>query len=314
MTDKNNDLNNSRFQELLKLFLTFKEFGYEFCPLTQLDSYISKNEYPIFIRHDIHDLNLNALLNFAEKEVELNIYGSYFFMPPEHPRTKSAYGFNEQVEAMTAIQEMGHEIGIHVDPYFLIHQKQQSLSLIIETLLSTFAKHGIDVKVGTMHGNSRFKHLDKNGFGTSFDLFEELSRQPDYPRLTALEEDSREIIINHRVSLNKMKFSHWGDQPMWSARNNAVATNYLSDNRLGKQGTFEILIRPETLRNYYLSKQAVPGQTNLPQEGVTSTEDIVDFSLHENIPIDSELLTQLAKDNKLGPLLLLLHPEFYCSC
>jgi hypothetical protein len=165
------------------LFHAYKiviDSGAIFSPISKIDSMIENFSASFFIKHDIHGMNLDRLIRFAEDEKKVGVTSTYFFMVPKHPLTVKHYGMEEQLEAMLAIKSMGHEIGIHIDPFFLIHHNKNKLEIILKDILFLFRKNGIQIECGNMHGNSSFKGLDNNGFGTSFDLFDEIARQPDF--------------------------------------------------------------------------------------------------------------------------------------
>lgn len=301
------------------LFALFEEAlagGSNFVPLTEADALVDARTAGIFLKHDVHDVELDHLVAFAEREANVGICGTYFFMTPDHPRTLPAYRFDDQIRAMKAVQELGHELGLHFDPYYQMDSGQQSLEKVFRGLHGIFDGHGIQFRIGNMHGNSTYKHPDLDGFGTSFDLFEELSRQRDFPGLSRVPPQSAELIRGNRVRLTDHGYTHWGDMPLWSAKHGMVATNFLTDNRYGADETFEILVRPETTEAYFVSPHAVPGSRNIAGAG----QRLVTGGAEENNGIGDSLSGRFALSApqlksslmRAPPFLILIHPEFYC--
>jgi hypothetical protein len=312
------DLVANRRAALFELLSCVQDAGEPIAPLTAIDDFVDNRRPGFFLKHDVHDVNLDGMVEFAARESKLGIHGTYFFMAPFHPRTRPAYDFPEQIRTMRAIKDLGHEIGIHIDPYFLMHEEKISLSGILDRLRAEFTNHEIEYRIGNMHGNSVHKHPDAQGYGTSFELFSELARQPDYPELKSVPAESAELIRANRVSLRQYGFSHWGDMPMWSARHGFVATNFITDNKVGKQGTLEVLVRPDTTGGYRLSSRQLPGSRNLDKDSrfipfATSAARDNAAPVHRHIELGSLELKRFFKDaGGSMPLLMLVHPEFYC--
>jgi hypothetical protein len=303
-------------EALLDLLARWRKSGGRFAHLTAVDRHVDDRDAAIFLKHDVHDLDVDGLVAFAAREAELRIVGTYFFMPPEHPRTRKAYGFSDQIRAMKAVAASGHELGLHIDPYFLIAEENKSLDVILKDMLATFAQHGVTFRIGNMHGNSRHTHPDLDGYGTSFDLFDEVARQPDYPTLARVPAESAAIIRANRTSLVGLGFTHWADMPIWSAKHGFVATNFLTDNRFGKDGSYELILDAQTRGAYLLCEAQRPGSRNRI-DGVTvevsGAEKDFSAPVHERIMLtDGALAARFGEARRIMPLLVLLHPEFYC--
>lgn len=295
--------------QLFSLLDRLKSTGAGIVPIRNVDTMIEARAPAIFLKHDVHDVDLHSVVAMARDQAAMDIFGTYFFMPFNHPRTRKAYGAEEQREAMREIAAIGHEVGLHLDPYFQIHERQQPLDQILDALRDDFSGLGFDLTVGNTHGNSRHRHVDRDGYGTSFDLFEEVARQRDFPDLAALPEASADLVRANRLRLRDHGFTHWGDTPLWSARWGTVATNYLTDNRFGREGTFEFVVRSETSGAYYLAPHAVPGSRQLAEGG---KQLIIGEST--DIPSGHVPLAELSMREGSAwplPLLILIHPEFY---
>lgn len=311
------NLSVDRQEILFNLFSLAKDNGVDFAKISQVDELIAQHKSALFLKHDIHGLNLDKLVDFAKREKDMGILGTYYFMPSGHPVTIKHYDFEAQIDAMKEIKAMGHELGLHIDPYFQIFQKEKPLSLVMRDILDEFLKAGIELKYANMHGNSRHKHMDNNGYGTSFDLFAEVGRQQDYPTLGDVPKESAELIRANRINLADFGITHWGDMPICSEKNGFIITNFMTDNRLGKMGTLELLIREKTSGSYCLAPAQPPGSRNIDKDyksiEISSFKGIAK-PFHEHIIFDGDAPKKISSLLKTGtPLLFLVHPEFYCE-
>jgi len=305
----------ARRRRLLELLEAAVDAGARPARIADVDRLVDEGRAGLFLKHDVHALDLRALQEFAATEADRGLVGSYFFMVPDHPLTARRYRWDEQAEAMRAVNALGHEVGLHVDPYFVVHWRERSLADVLAETLDRFRAADIEVTCGNIHGNSMFKGPDRDGYGTSFDLFEEVARQPDFPNLAALDEETACTIREQRVRLSDHGFARWADMPLYSRRHGFVVTNFLTDNRLGKHGTIEVFVQAEALGQYKLADHQPPGSRNpsapratVPVKPVSS--EIPLGSRHHSFGAEAlrEDLAALARQ----PLLCLLHPEHYC--
>jgi len=287
-------------------------------PVNQIGECLQARRGAIFLKHDIHGLDLKSLVGFAEEESAMGIFGTYFFMAPNHPDTQPYYDFPAQAKAMEEVQALGHEVGLHLDPYFLMQDYGQPLHQVMEGCLSTFRGLGMDVQSMNMHGNTQHKHRDKNGYGTSFELFEEIARQPDFPALEAMHPSSAAIVRENRVRLKDYGIRFWADMPIWSAELDYIVTNFISDNGLAKTDQYELLTHLETTNQYAISHYQPPGARNRSQpDKVIACEGQVNPGRLGNwkLPFESADLQEIfsTKPFALQPAQFLLHPQFYCD-
>lgn len=312
------NLSDTRRNKLFVLLRSGLDAGINYMPVKDVNFVLQDARPAVFLKHDIHGLNLNNLVEFASEESQMGIHGTYFFMAPNHPDTVKYYNFSAQAQAMKKIQANGHEVGLHIDPYFLIQHHQQSLDQILKDCLSAFRDLGLNVQSMNMHGNTGHKHRDKNGYGTSFELFEEIARQPDFPVLEAMHADSAELVRQNRIRLKDHGISFWADMPIWAAEFGYVVTNFISDNGLGKSGQYELLTHEETANQYAISRYQPPGARNRTQPdslvtcgGKTSLDRFGNWKLaFESAELESLFDT---KPFVLQPAQILLHPQFYCD-
>ncbi len=307
-----------RRRALFRLLGNAQKAGNLLLPVNHVGECLKNKHAAIFLKHDIHGLNLKGLVEFASEESQMGIHGTYFFMAPNHPDTLPYYNFSEQATAMVRIQGLGHEVGLHLDPYFLMQHQKQTLNQVMDFCLSAFRDLGLNVQSMNMHGNTGHKHRDKNGYGTSFELFEEIARQPDFPILEAMHADSAEMVRQNRIRLKDYGISYWADMPIWTAEYGYVVTNFISDNGLGKSGQYELLTHEETANQYAISRYQPPGARNRTQPdslvtcgGKTSLDRFGNWKLaFESAEFESLFDT---KPFVLQPAQILLHPQFYCD-
>jgi len=287
-------------------------------PINQIGDCLKKRHGAVFLKHDIHGLNLKNLVDFAAVESCMGIRGTYFFMAPNHPDTQPFYDFSAQADAMQEIQSVGHEVGLHLDPYFLMLHYNQPLYQVMEYCLSCFRSLGVNVQSMNMHGNTQHKHRDKNGFGTSFELFDEIARQPDFPTLAAMYPESAAIVRENRVRLKDYGIEFWADMPIWSAELGYIVTNFISDNGLAKNGQYELLTHQDTANQYAITHYQPPGARNrhaperlIACEGSAAPDRFGNWKL----AFESADIENLFSTNPfaLRPAQMLLHPQFYCD-
>lgn len=307
-----------RIQErLFKLFSIIQEHN-QVVPITAIDKYIELGKPATFLKHDVHGLHLQALISFAKTESNVGVFGSYFFMFPNHPRTVKYYSYSEQINAMKSIANLGHEIGIHIDPFFLIHRFEEHLPKLLDEFVNELRAYGLNIDCGNIHGNSAFKGKDKNGFGTSFDFFEEIARQPDYPTLKDVDINISQLIKQNRMKVSDIGLRYWADMPPWSQKYGFVVTNFITDNLLAKNSKMLVTIQPDVSKGYKLSDYQPPGSRTQckPREFTLFSQSVRDVVVSPGtFPFQfygSDLENVLHKLSRL-PNTLLIHPEHYCE-
>ena len=77
-----------------------------------------------------------------------------FLIMHRHALNDSWYGTERMWDALREIRDLGHEIGLHADPFHLI-TTHGDLYAGLEAALDEFAKHGFAMRALTLHGDSR---------------------------------------------------------------------------------------------------------------------------------------------------------------
>ena len=311
---RNAEKRRTKLFDLLKLCLDNRAKHARVC---DIDRFIENNTSAFVVKHDVHGVDPESLVGFAQLEADMKIKGSYYFMPTNHPHTIRHYSAKQQITAMKAIQEMGHELGLHIDPYFVLKWKKKPLRKIVEEILGEFNQHGFDIVSANIHGNSSFRFLDRNGHGASFELFEEISRQSDFPTLENIDAETAMTIRQQRIRIADFGLTHWADVPLFSGRYGFVVTNFISDNRFGKHGTIEILVKKGAIGNYMLCDRQPPGYYNsspareyIPT-GDCSREVELPYGSH-HLPFDDGRVKTAFIQLSVHPTQILIHPQHYC--
>ena len=306
-----------RRKRLFELLKIAQESGARFARLTEIDNLIESGHAGFFLKHDVHGLSLDALIEFAEQERAMNVTGTYFFMAPEHPHTLKHYTFKEQAAAMRRIKELGFDTGLHIDPFFLIQYYNQNLREILQEIMNRFEDEGITFYCGNTHGNTAHKVLHKNGFEElSFALFEEMTRQHDYPELNDVPPETATLIRSNRVKLSDCGLTHWGDWLLWSRQSGYIVTNFISDNFLGKKGGLNTFIHDEAVWHYKLSDKQPPDPFTpsvirrlIPIPSVPENARLSEGA--RMIEFNSSETNSFFKAIAYHPTQFLIHPQFY---
>jgi hypothetical protein len=144
------DFSNKIFSELLKKLLESK---YKFETFFQHCTFDNSSK-KVILRHDVDRIPLNSL-KISRIEYSLGIKGTYFFrIVPQ------SYNLN----IMTKIAELGHEIGYHYEDVDLVLSNNEELRTkdqeqIVDAAFESFCKNlelfrqNFDIKTICMHGS-----------------------------------------------------------------------------------------------------------------------------------------------------------------
>lgn len=305
-----------------KIFEIFKNLSseIEFCKISEIDEFVENKKKAIFLKHDIHGVNLENLLKLSEHEIKLSIRGTYYFMPLNDPLTKKFYSVRQQISTMLELQKMGHEIGLHFNPEFQLTKKNKDfiLSDYFKLCLDEFRSEGLIVNSFNLHGDTHLKRKDKNNYNIAFEFFSEIARHQDFPEYKNINEADKKVILQNRFSINNYNINFCGDYPVWSRQNKFITTNFFSDNLLSKKKTIKLLIRKETYNSFLLSSNQPPGSKNLSKEKKIIKTDISNQDENYQDIIENHDF-EFGKDNKkiyqllrsCGSFTMLIHPQFY---
>jgi hypothetical protein len=104
------------------------------------------------LKFDIHG-NIRRPLEMA-KILSRHSANGLFLMMPRHPLNEHFYDQPSTWRILQEIQSLGHEVGIHIDPFNLV-TTYGNLYTGLDAALSDFRSKGIVVSCATLHGDSR---------------------------------------------------------------------------------------------------------------------------------------------------------------
>jgi hypothetical protein len=104
------------------------------------------------LKFDIHG-NIRRPLEMA-KILSRHSASGLFLMMPRHPLNEHFYDQPSTWQILREIESLGHEVGIHIDPFHLIATRQ-NLYTGLDAALQDFRSRGIEVRSATLHGDSR---------------------------------------------------------------------------------------------------------------------------------------------------------------
>lgn len=130
------------------------------CPLRDGDAW--KTLSHIELRHDV-DHCLQSALAMAIVEQRHGIASSYYFLPPDGiTKQRNYFGSVEKdririssrfIETALAIQEMGHEVGLHNDLVPLAASTGAPVADLLASLLHELRTHGLHITGTAAHGS-----------------------------------------------------------------------------------------------------------------------------------------------------------------
>jgi hypothetical protein len=156
-----------RFQNLLKSLLDCKNVKF----MTHLDTLSSNNDpFKILIlRHDI-DSDFQTSLEIAKIEYDLNIQASFYILHTNQsyygeglsgPSANKFRRHKSLLKYYKQIQDYGHEIGLHIDPYTLYQDFSIDGSQALVEELNWLRENGIKIS-GTAEHNNTAQHGASN--------------------------------------------------------------------------------------------------------------------------------------------------------
>jgi hypothetical protein len=110
------------------------------------------------LKFDIHG-DIARPVEMARILNGLGVHGLFLAMH-RHALNDNWYGKPEMWDALKEIRDLGHEIGLHADPFHLI-TTENDLYEGMSKALEDFAKNGFALRTMTLHGDSR-PHIKKH--------------------------------------------------------------------------------------------------------------------------------------------------------
>jgi len=104
------------------------------------------------LKFDIHG-DIVRPVEMARILNALDMRGMFLVMH-RHALNDSWYGTQKMWDALKEIRDLGHEIGLHADPFHLI-TTHNDLYAGLEAAIEDLTKHGFAIRAMTLHGDSR---------------------------------------------------------------------------------------------------------------------------------------------------------------
>ena len=277
-------------EELVGLFAALKEANIDTETTKRFARRLGKEDGRLkegygLLRFDIHG-NVERPLRVAEALSALGMHGLFLTMH-RHPVNETIYDAPSTWESLKRISELGHEIGLHFDPFYLI-RAHGDLYKGVAAAANELTARGFKVETASVHGDTR-AHIKAVGMQAN-DFFAEGYRQTRWNGQAPKDE---EFLTGHVKQYSQAKmaehcgikffvehnFSHMGQL----VTGTGVAPAYLTDNRRqlrvnnlpGSDGDGTLLAAPEPLR------------------------------------ITPEFAREVATALKTRPFLALIHPQWY---
>jgi hypothetical protein len=155
------DLTYKNYRRLLG---TAIDCGFRIVPVYQfLESDSASHQRIILLRHDVEYSHSRALA-IARLESDCAVHSTFYFHGPHR------IVFN--VEAMNAIETLGHEVGYHYECLDLCGGNLPRATSQFRADVGEFRRLGVAIKTVTAHGNPR---VLKQGYATNADLLSRCS-------------------------------------------------------------------------------------------------------------------------------------------
>jgi hypothetical protein len=235
--------------DAIKWLLTLKEHGVAFGFPEDLADRGGQPSLAI-LKHDIHD-DLNRAVAMAAAESARGICGLYFMMGP-HELNRTFYGSARTWELLRTIQDMGHRIGLHLDPFDAL--RRNGLYEFIGRTITEFSREGITIRYGNSHGDSKYESLgirQQDFFAESMDRIPITNTSP-----SKMASQAGKYSLEHLAS--HFGLEYWVDSRIFQRGVRLQRTVYVSDNA----GQIRIRSRGPSSRRYEIDAafvaQSVP--------------------------------------------------------
>ncbi|HTT98551.1 MAG TPA: hypothetical protein VMF58_10915 [Rhizomicrobium sp.] len=221
-----------RQDELAKLIATLGTAGVSFLPVDQFAERL-KGAPGAFglVKLDIHH-SIRRALEVGRLLKQQNVHGLYLMMH-RHALSADYYDAPYTWEVLRELAGMGHEIGLHLDPFHMIREYGDLYKGTAEALADMRGR-GLNIRAATLHGDTAVHLRARKLF--AFDFFEEMAFRSTWDR----EPPSSEPVFAEHVGRYSFRTLAQQHGLRWFAEANFVADGevlssqplaYLSDNR-----------------------------------------------------------------------------------
>ena len=199
----------------------------------------------IGLRHDVDNNHgsFDTALKFAQWEFERGYASTYFLLHGSY------YWDAEHIVAALQFEELGHEVGIHVNAIADALRYRRSPDWILAEALDELRSVGLRIEGSVAHGDPLCRHHGGDVRFVNDEMFVE-SRRPNLgPANRIIEHNGTQVVIEPRPR---------GDYQLVYDANWLPRGNYLSDSggrwsqpfnhvceRFGKDGQLHMLVHPD---------------------------------------------------------------------
>jgi hypothetical protein len=235
------------------------------------------------LKFDIHG-NIRRAYEIAEMLRNMDLPG-LFLMMHKHPLNQDYFDQPTTWRMLKRIQSVGHEIGIHADPFCLIRDYGDLHEGFLQAV-AHLREQGLNIRSVTLHGDTR-EHIKARGLQAN-DFFKEKYRRTKWDGLPP---QGEEALAEHGY-----KYSY-----EWLAAN--AGLEYFAEVNFQHQGK---LITPESM--LYVSDNARAIRISSIPKYIAPT-DVV--SAEKPFVIDDAFTKRAADIVKKRPFIALFHPQWY---
>ena len=278
-------------KEFAAFIRTLKQVGIEFLPIdgfvTRYQSHYSAPQPGDakfgHLKFDIH----GDIVRPVEMARTLNMLGVHglFLIMHRHALNEDWYGTPRMWDALKEIRGLGHEVGLHVDPFHLI-TTHDDLYAGIDAALEDFTKQGFAMRAMTLHGDSR-PHIKARKLQAN-DFFRDGFRKSKWDGLPP---EGQEKLADHVRRYKHRKIYR------------KCGIDYVADANLVHQGklivTSPMLYLSDNQRRLRIGHIEAPVKANRT------------FEAPELFTITPDFAMQAAKILARRPFLALFHPQWY---
>ena len=217
---------------LSRLLAQLKDSRTDFLPVDEFATRLKGSPGPFgLVKLDIH----RAIRRTPEVGALLQQRGvrGLFLMMHRHPLTDDYYDAPLTWRILRELTEMGHEVGLHLDPFDLI-RKHGDLNTGVAAALADLRGRGLTIRAATLHGDTSAHIRARNLF--AHDFFREMQFRSTWDRQPPVGEP---VFVDHagRYSLAEMARDHglrYFAEANFTADGEVLTSQplaYLSDNR-----------------------------------------------------------------------------------
>jgi hypothetical protein len=118
----------------------------------------AENKITVTIRHDM-DSDLAASVEMAKLEQRVGVSSSYFVLHTGpyycYFDGRTVYRYEGMAQYYLSIQECGHEVGLHIDPYFFYRDHGIDGSEAVRTELDWLRSQGLNIQSTAPHNSAQ---------------------------------------------------------------------------------------------------------------------------------------------------------------